>query len=242
MLFLILTAYFLSVVQNERCNRMKRNFFKIILFSFIFQCLISPPKASGQKKFSIEILPGAAGVLPSKLKLYQKGYDDIVFRAKYKVESFRLPIYYSVRMGYEINERFTLEAELNHLKLFLQNNPDEITWFSISHGYNQLWFNVLKKGRLADIRAGIGPVVGHPENTVRGKKLDEDGGIGGKGYYINGITSQIAAQKKIYLGKYIFLSGESKLNVSFARTKVSDGYADVRVFAFHVLAGAGISF
>jgi len=195
---------------------------------------------AGQKGFYLEILPGVAYTLPSKLKIHQEGHNDIVIMAHYEVKPLTLPIYYSIRAGFSISERVSLEIEFNHLKLFLINNPDEIQRFSVTHGYNQLWFSLLKEFRAFDARIGIGPVIAHPENTVRAKTLSETGGLFNRGFHIDGITSQIALQRRIYLFRNLFLTAETKLNVSFARTDVADGYANISVFAFHALLGAGL--
>ena len=216
---------------------------KLILKSFLLftGILCFNITTKGQQRFKIDILPGFATVVPSKLKIEQEGYENISFKAKYNVESFKLPIYYSVRAGYALNEYISVEAELNHLKLYLANAPAEIQWFSISHGYNQLWFNVLKKKKNFDIRAGLGTVIAHPESTIRNQKLDENGGWGGKGYYVSGITSQVGIQKRIAIGKYFFLSGETKMNISRGKVKVATGHARVSVFAWHALLGIGLN-
>lgn len=209
-----------------------------IVFCFLF-CI--PLNVAGQERFYLEILPGVAYTLPSKLKIHQEGHSDIVIMARYKVKPFTLPPYYSIRAGFSINENLSLEIEFNHLKLILVNTPDEIQRFTVTHGYNQLWFSLLKEFRAFDARVGIGPVIAHPENTVRAKTLSETGGLFNRGSHLDGITSQIALQKRIYLFRHLFLTAETKLNVSFARTDVVDGYANISVFAFHALLGAGLS-
>jgi len=209
-----------------------------IVVYFLF-CI--PLNVVGQKSFYLEILPGVAYTLPSKLKIHQEGHNDIVFMARYEVRPFTLPIYYSIRAGCSINESMSLEIEFNHLKLILVNEPDEIQRFTVTHGYNQLWFSFLKEFRTFDARVGIGPVIAHPENTVRATTLSETGGLFNRGFHLDGITSQLALQKRIYLFRNVFLTAETKLNVSFAQTDVADGYANISVFAFHALLGAGLS-
>lgn len=201
-----------------------------------------PLNMTGQKGFYLETLTGGAFCLPSVLKIHQEGHPDIVLKARYKVKPLSLPIYYSLRAGFGINESLSLEIELNHLKIILTNNTDEIQHFAVTHGYNQLWLNLLKEFLLFDARVGFGPVIAHPENTVRAKELSETGGLFNHGYHIDGITSQLALQKRKYLSRKVFLVAEIKLNVSFTQTDVVDGYANISVFAFHGLMGAGISF
>jgi hypothetical protein len=213
--------------------------FKIIVVFILFCISIN---LDAQHKIYLEILPGAAYVLPSYLTIEQEGYPDIKHLARYEIRSFDSPIYYSVRTGITLNESTALEIELNHLKLYLDNNPPEIQRFSISHGYNQLWFNVRKEFAFFDLRAGIGPVVAHPENTVREQKLSGTGGLFNNGYFLNGITSQLALQKRIFFGDHFYLNAETKLNVSYTRTHVVDGHAKLWVYAIHGLLGVGVTF
>jgi hypothetical protein len=193
-------------------------------------------------RFSLEFLPGGAAILPSTLFIHQEGFPDMKFTAHYRTESFTLPLYYSFRLGYKINDRSTIELEMNHLKVKLDNNPPEIEVFSISHGYNQLWANyaIIYKGFVC--RAGIGPVVAHPESIVRGKKFDTTSGFGEMGYYISGITSQLAVQKKLFLGKHFYFSAETKLNAAYTRVKIADGFARVPICALNGLIGLGVEF
>jgi hypothetical protein len=197
---------------------------------------------SGQGKFSFEFLPGGAVIIPSTLTICQEGYPDLRFSARYRSESLIFPIYYSCRFGYKITDKSTIELELNHLKVLLDNNPPEIEEFFITHGFNQLWANyaVIYKGFV--FRAGIGAVFAHPESTIRGMKFDADQGYANLGYYVSGITSQLAVQKKFYFWKYFYLSAEAKLNAAYAQVKIVDGFARIPVYALNGLIGLGISF
>lgn len=212
---------------------------RYLFVSIILLCCISV-RLHSQHRFILEILPGAAYILPSSLTIHQEGFEDIQFSAKYRVDPFRFPVYYSIRAGRQITESLTLELEFNHLKVYLDNNPPEIQNFSISHGYNQFWFGILQIFKHFDLRAGLGPVIAHPENTVRNMKhISSDGGLFDNGYYLDGITSQLAIQKRFHLHKNFFLSVESKFNASFSRCLVVNGYADVSIYALHGLIGIG---
>lgn len=211
-----------------------------IHYSIVFVLLCIAEVSKAQNSIYFEMLPGAAYTLPSQLTVQQEGYEDIVFRATYKTEPFKLPIYYSLRTGYYLQKDVAIEIELNHHKVFLVNNPDEIQQFSITHGYNQLWFNVLKEFHHLGIRTGIGPVLAHPENTVRGNRLPQNGGLLNNGYYIHGLTSQLAMQYRIYLSRFIFLTAETKVNISYSKTIVVNGHASMWVNSFHALAGVGL--
>jgi len=210
-----------------------------LLFTFILFC--APAIIEAQKKVYLEFLPGTSYILPSNLTIQQEGYTVISFIAHYEGRSFYNPIYYSLRSGYTLNESTAIELELNHLKVFLTNFPPEIQRFSISHGYNQLWINLRKELAFIDIRAGIGPVIAHPENSVREMELSGTGGLLNNGYFLNGITSQVALQKRIFIGKHFYLNAEAKLNVSYTRTQVVNGHAKLWINALHGLLGAGVT-
>jgi hypothetical protein len=195
-----------------------------------------------QKRFSFEFLPGGAVIIPSSLFIRQEGFSDLKFTSHYRTESFVQPIYYSCRLGYKLNNKSTIELEMNHIKVKLDNKPPEIEVFSISHGFNQLWVNyaIIYKGFV--FRTGVGTVVAHPESIIRGKKFETTRGFAGMGYYISGITSQLAVQKKVFLGKHLYFSAESKLNAAYSKVKIADGFARVPVIAINGLIGLGISF
>lgn len=204
--------------------------------------VVSPYQLLGQGKFSFEFLPGGAVSLPSKLTIHQEGYPDITLAAKYRHDNLILPFYYSYRASWSINNSWGVEIEMNHLKIILENRPAEIAEFSVTHGYNQVWINIARIFKGFTFRAGIGGVVAHPENTIRGKKYDQDFGLFKEGYHLCGTTTQLAVQKKYYIGHHFYFSGEIKFNGAYARIPIVDGFAKTPVFALHGLVGAGIHF
>ncbi len=132
------------------------------------------------------------------------------------------------------------ELELVHDKLYLVDGPAEVGAFSISHGFNLLTVNRAWEAGGLVRRLGAGAVVTHPENTIRGKALPEDGGLLGWGYYLSGPTVQAAVEKRFRVRGDLFLPVEGKATASFARVPVADGSADVPYAALHGLAGLGI--
>jgi hypothetical protein len=190
---------------------------------------------------TFEFLPGGAFAVPAPLTIKQAKETDFQIWARYETHSFSLPIYYSYRLGYRINHKARLSLEMNHLKLYLQNLPNEIERFTITHGFNQIWLNYQHEKEHWNFIAGAGPVIAHPENTIRGLKLNEKMGIAQRGYYLSGITTQFALQRVFPLGKFFFLSLETKVNLAYAKIPVVNGSASVPVAAFHALAGIGFS-
>lgn len=193
-----------------------------------------------QHTFSFEILPGGAVTLPSRLLISQEGYPELNLKAHYRTESFKLPVYYSVRLGYSINKSSGLELEFNHLKIYLENKPPEISNFSVSHGYNQLWINYLKNYKYFDTRMGLGPVIAHPENNIRDQKLPESGGILNRGYHLAGVTSMIGIRKRLLVTRRIYIGPEIKLQASWAKVDIVNGYARFPLFAIHGQLGLGL--
>ena len=241
--FFTSTLLVIMTIENENLRRMKiltKTTTTILLVASIVLFSGNINSVSGKGRFSFELLPGGAYVFPSTLYIHQKGYNDLKFTARYRTESFILPIYYSYRAAYRFNEKSSVELELNHLKLILDNNPPEVEEFSVTHGFNQLWVNYTIQSKWVLFRAGLGPVIAHPETEIRGMHFDTSQGFLNMGYYIAGITSQLAVQKKIYIGNYFFFSAEAKLNVAYANVNVVDGYARVPVFAAHGMIGIGI--
>jgi hypothetical protein len=197
-------------------------------------------QAISQNRWTLEFLPGYAGVLPSNLSVWQSGEKVADFTAKWDTRSFESPIYYSYRLGY-VNKNGGWEIEMNHLKVYLTNTNSVVSRFSISHGYNQVWVNRVMGLPFGSLRVGLGPVVSHEENTVNGFPLSEKGGLFNDGYHFSGISSQVAWQKRFWIGNYFFLSGEAKISAAYAKIKVYDGFARVPMAGYHILLGAGFA-
>lgn len=133
------------------------------------------------------------------------------------------------------------ELEVVHHKLYLRDAPSEVQHFEVTHGYNLILLNrVAHAGRWA-ARVGVGAVVAHPENDVRGRRLDSDrGGLGG-GYYLSGIAGQAAGSHRVPIGRGFALVGERRLTAAYARVPIEGGCAAVPNVAVHGLIGIGYS-
>jgi len=207
----------------------------LLLFSSFFALSM----AKGQDKWFLNFTPGLSLAFPAPLHISQNGYPGISFWAKYRTNPLDLPIYYSYRGGFQHGVRLT-EIEMNHLKLYLKNTSELVDWFAVSHGYNQIFLNYGRMTGKFGHKAGIGLVLSHPENTIRGKRLDEKKGILGRGYYPSGIAAQYVLYKEIEVTDFFYLLLEMKASLGYARVKVVDGKADVPVAALHFLIGPGI--
>jgi hypothetical protein len=189
---------------------------------------------------SFQIFGGAAYNFRLPLVIRQDGEDNIRLNADYDTKPFETPIYYSVRLGWWQDNR-SWELELIHHKLTLENKPPEVEHFSITHGFNLLTVNRAWKTPYFIWRLGAGVVITHPESTIRGKTFEQDGGFV-DGYYLSGPTAQIAAEKRFYFYKSIFVCFEAKYTLSWVHVPVKDGSADLWNSAVHGLFGLGFDF
>jgi len=207
----------------------------ILVVIFVFQFL----SGFSQKQFHFEFASGMSYVPPLPLTVSQEGYERIQLWARYKTASFKLPLYYSVRLGWSQNNK-GWEAEMNHLKVYLKNNPETIERFSISHGYNQIFVNRVRHYSSFSGRTGAGVVIAHPENTIREKQLDENRGIFGNGYYLAGPAFLIGLFRKAEIGPHFYVSFSGSVTAAWAWVKVSDGHASVPVCAFQIQIAPGL--
>jgi len=199
---------------------------------------LSPSIAGAEWVFQIST--GSAYSFPSPLKIKQDGEEDISLTAKYETRAWNtLAYYYDLRIAKWEDGR-AWEFETLHHKLYLSNNPPEVDYFAISHGYNLNTVNRAWLIRGWIYRVGAGFVMTHPETSVRGKKYDNEGGI--NGFHISGVTSQVAVEKRFDLGKKFFFSLEAKLTASYAEIPIADGRASVPNTALHGIFGVGYRF
>ncbi|MBI5711555.1 MAG: hypothetical protein HZC42_14820 [Candidatus Eisenbacteria bacterium] len=194
--------------------------------------------AHAEVRWSAAAYLGAAWNLPSPLIIRQPGFADLRLRARYDSRAFELPLYYALRL-----ERSTGRAgwavSFIHHKLHLSDPPAEVGEFAISHGFNLLLVErTWREGRVHR-SLGAGVVIAHPENTVRGRKLAEDGGRLGGGYYLAGFAASAAVAREIPLGGGWFAPLEGRVTAAWARVPVAGGQADVPNVAVHGLAGLG---
>lgn len=199
---------------------------------------LQPTSLQSQATWRLVFMPGVGVAVPSPLTIRQEGFSDLRFWTDWKTESLKFPIYYSYRLSRYENGR-GWEAEMNHLKLYAHNLPSEVGALSITHGFNQLWVNRGWQKRHFILKTGGGIVIAHPENTVRGKQLDQRKGIGETGYYIAGPTADVGVQRLFDLEKHWFVSVEVKMSAAYVIVPIADGSANMPLLAFHLQVGPG---
>ncbi len=180
----------------------------------------------------IELALGDAYCLPAPMSIQQSGYPNIHIKARFATNSFKLPIYYSVKAG-KWKDRYGWELELIHLKIKLKNNPTEVQRFEVSHGFNLLTINRTRDISNFIFHFGGGIAVAHPENTVRNHKLSNNRGILNLGYYIAGPAIQLAVSKGLVQVKRFSVMIQGKLTGSYSQVPIANGHSKVTVIAIH---------
>ena len=196
--------------------------------------------AAASADWNIQVFTGSSYSFPSPLNIEQDGEKDINITAEYETNAWSTQApYYALRIGKWVDDH-AWEFESLHQKLYLTNKPDEVQKFAISHGYN---FNMLnyalsKYGFI--YRLGGGFIMTHPETQVRGKRLEDDGGL--NGFYISGAGGQLAVEKRYAISKKLSFSLELKMTAAYAVIPIADGTATVPNYAVHGLVGIGYDF
>jgi hypothetical protein len=198
--------------------------------------LLPASTAAQTSSWSVEVFGGSALSVPTPLRISQDGQPALRLTARYATRPWRDAPYYAYRFGRHSSSG-GWELELVHHKVYLRNPPSEVQRFEVTHGYNLILLNRARHAGRWTARVGLGPVVGHPENEVRGRRLDsERGGLGG-GYYVSGVAGQLAGSHRIPIGRGFGVVLEGKLTGAYARVPVESGRATVPNVAAHGLIG-----
>jgi hypothetical protein len=193
--------------------------------------------------WSFEFSGGLPYNFTTPLTIQQANEPTLRINARYRSEPFRSPIYYLWRIGRWQDKR-AWELEFVHHKLFLENRPPEVQEFSISHGLNMVLVNRAFEKQLLQkypfiLRLGAGIILAHPENTVRGQSLDQEGGLFGWGYYISGPVLNVSLAKRFYLLEKLYINTEFKFNPSVSWVPVANGQATVWNLPVAIAFGMG---
>lgn len=209
-------------------------FQRIVIGVIVLAALLPAQKRS---YWTVEAFLGSAKSFATPLSINQYGAERIHLIARYNTRPFVGSPYYSYRIS-KWSQNRAWEFELVHHKLYLSNPPDEVQQFNISHGYNLITVNRAWLRRGFILRVGAGLVAAHPETKVRGKTLHWDEGF--DGFYISGITLQVAVGRKFAIWGKFFGVLEAKFTTSYAVVPIQDGNAYVPNVAVHGLFGLGI--
>ncbi len=197
-------------------------------------------------EWSFEANFGVPINLVHPIKIKQAGYPDLNFKAKYYSEPFKQPYFYVYRFSKWKNDK-GWQLEMMHQKLYLENPPNEVQYFSITHGYNLIMLSrafkiSIFKEKDFIVSLGSGIILAHGENMVRGKELDQEQSFFNLGYYPTGPVLNLAIAKKFNLSKRFYFNVESKFNTSHANVPIVDGEASLWHSSFSFVGGVGYSF
>jgi len=196
---------------------------------------------SAQSRWSAELYGGFAGNIPVSLSVKQSGQPDLDFVAKYESRSLNLPIYYGYRLSKWSGDK-SWELEFTHHKIYLSNNPPEIENFSLSHGLNMFTVNRGRKLSGYVIHVGAGPVVTHPEFTIRDVTFDQSRGLFHLGYMLNGIALNLGVAHPIRFSSHFFLNLEAKTTFAYVHLIQDNLNVNAYNWAFHLILGPGYIF
>ncbi len=229
----------LLLINNNDSKSKRQVIYKIL---FLALTLLSPTTIFAT--WSAEIASGVIYNFPMPLTIQQMGYPDINMTAYYESRPFTSPWYYDLRIA-KWNGDTAWEFEDIHQKIYLKNTTDDVSHFSISHGYNLFTLNrawLTKNNYIW--RVGVGLVIAHPESTIRGETNDDESGgtLNDGGYYVAGPTTMIALGRRFYVSKAFFFELEGKLTASYADVNVVNGNAYAPDVAIHANFGLGYDF
>lgn len=210
-----------------------------ILLFLSSSVLLSQEKSN----WTIEAHGGFPINIPLPLTIKQSNYSDINLTAHFYSEPFTPPVFWVYRISKWKNDK-AWELEMIHQKLYLKNTTPEIDYFSITHGYNMLMinrgfkFNMFNEKKFI-ARLGVGFVIPHAENKIRGKELPQ-GDSYFSGYTIGGPVINIALAKQFKLSNRFYFNTEVKNNTSYAVVPIVDGKAYVWHSAIEIIGGLGV--
>jgi hypothetical protein len=189
-----------------------------------------------------EVMGGSSISVPSRLTLYQENQPKITMTAHYDTRPLTPAYYYAARLGWWDKDS-AWELELIHHKIYLSNTTPEVQEFKVTFGYNLLLINRAWMFHGFVLRSGLGIVLAHAINTVRGQafSLPADGVFSGQ-YALAGVGGQVSVSYPYYLTSRLFLNLETKFTAAYANIPIAQGVALTPNYAFHGLFGIGYSF
>lgn len=207
----------------------------------LFLALACLAGAAQARNVRIEAFGGSAYNLPTPLSIYQSGEAAFTVNARYGTHPYAAGAapYYSARLGFW-NKSDGIELEMLHHKLYLENPPAEILRYTITFGYNMFFVNYAWDLSWFILRVGLGPVITHPTNNIRGQAYSGTGLLGL--YQFSGIANQVSFARSFWLAKWFFLTLEAKFTSAYAVVPIANGISTAPNFAVHGLGGIGFQF
>lgn len=178
---------------------------------------------------------GAPLNFPTSLTITQEGRPDLEHDADWESRPFEQPLYWALRLRWQ-READGFELQLLHHKMYLENPPAAIEHFEVTHGFNILTVNYMRRTRPVHWRLGAGVTMPNTFATIGGELSDvHDYSIGGPAFLAGG-GSELALTRRL------FLSAEAQFIAGWGTDDVSRGEAKVVSLAIHILVGLGFVF
>ncbi len=144
------------------------------------------------------------------------------------------PFYWALRLRWQrADDGF--EVQLLHHKLYLNNNPEYIDHLEITHGFNILTANYLRRTYPIQPRMGLGIVIPDAESIVLGEYHQD-------GYKVGGPAVLLGAGWEHALGRHVLIAADAQFIAGWAAVDIDGGEARVRSLALHLLLGIGVGF
>lgn len=203
--------------------------FIILLFSLIATTAYS-------SEVRLELFTGTAFSLPSEVSVRQDGYPEVSKTAHWSTRPLEPAPYYSARIGLWEEER-GIEIEMLHHKLYMDNTDEVFRNYRSTFGFNFFLLNKAWQLESFILRAGVGPIISHPINNIRGQEYTSS-----VTYKLVGAGTQVALQGRQKLYKKLYITEEAKITYGFANLPISGGDSSLTNTAFHILVGLSYSF
>jgi hypothetical protein len=197
--------------------------------------------AQSSREVVAELFTGSAWSLPLPLVVHLGGTTER-FTARYHTRPFADAPYYSYRLA-RSDEARSVEVEMIHHKLYLENARPPVERLEVSHGYDMPMVALATPPHGWQMRVGLGFVVAHPEGRIAGRELGVMRTLLGGGYHIAGVSTQLAVGRRYALGRgatALTAAPEAKLTAALARIPFEGGSIVVPNVALHALGGLGI--
>ena len=180
----------------------------------------------------LQVFGGAPLNFSTTLKITQQGEPEISHSASWESRPWEQPSYWALRLRWQ-REHDGFEVQFLHHKMYLKEPPATVQHFEVTHGFNILTANYLRRSRPVHWRVGAGVTLPNTLATVRGEFSDvHDYSIGGPAV-LAGCGSELALTRRL------FLAAEAQFIAGWTTDDIARGEARVTSVAIHILFGIG---
>lgn len=192
--------------------------------------------ATGRPEGSVvlQFFGGTALNLPTRLTVHHLDLGSVRHSATWETRPLDQPFYWALRARWQRRDD-GLELQFLHHKMYLKNNPGYIDHLEVTHGFNVLTVNYLRRTYPVQPRLGLGVVIPDAESTVLGE-FHQDG------YKIGGLAVLLGAGWEHALARHLVVAADAQFVAGWTSVDVDRGEARVRSLALHLLVGVGAVF